>query len=333
MISSLDLGLIGNGRIGALIDAHAEIVWGCLPRLDGDPVFCSLLKEHPGGEGFGYCAVELVDQVRAEQRYLGHTAVLVTRLTDAAGGVAEITDFAPRFRQYGRMFTPVMLVRRLRRVEGSPRIRLRIRPAYDYGAGPCDSTRGSHHVRYVSPAGVLRLTTDASVTAILQELPFFLEERISLLFGPDETIPEAVGDVTARFEEETVAYWENWVRNLGIPYEWQEEVIRAAVTLKLNTYDDTGAIVAAMTTSVPESPGSGRNWDYRYCWLRDAYFVVNAMKRLGTTSTMERYLTFLVNVVAGAPEGRIRPVYGVDGRERLEERVVETLPGYRGMGP
>jgi GH15 family glucan-1,4-alpha-glucosidase len=123
------------------------------------------------------------------------------------------------------------------------------------------------------------------------------------------------------------------VRGLSIPFEWQEEVIRAAITLKLNTFQDTGAIVAAMTTSIPESPDSGRNWDYRYCWLRDSYFVVNALNRLSTTNTMERYLNYLINVVAGTPEGRIQPVYGIDGRARLEECTMESLPGYRGMGP
>jgi GH15 family glucan-1,4-alpha-glucosidase len=123
------------------------------------------------------------------------------------------------------------------------------------------------------------------------------------------------------------------VRDLAIPFEWQDEVIRAAITLKLNTFDDTGAIVAAMTTSIPEAEGSDRNWDYRYCWLRDAYFVVNALNRLGTTATMERYLQYVVNVAAGAQGERIQPVHGIDGRARLEEREIASLPGYRGMGP
>ncbi|MBN1662819.1 MAG: glycoside hydrolase family 15 protein [Deltaproteobacteria bacterium] len=333
MKSSLDLGLIGNSQVAALIDAAGEIVWYCLPRFDGDPVFCSLLQEHESGEGTGYCVVELADQVKTEQNYLANSAVLVTRLTDAHGGTVEITDFAPRFRQFGRMFTPMMLIRQIQRLQGTPRIRVRIRPASDYGRDACELTHGSHHIRYVSPGRVLRLTTDGSVTPILQELPFFLEDRITLILGHDETIQEAIRPLARRFLHETLAYWRDWVRDLGIPFEWQDEVIRAAITLKLNTFDDTGAIVGAMTTSIPEAPDSGRNWDYRYCWLRDAYFVVNALNRLGTTHTMERYLRYLVNVVAGAPEGRIQPVYGIDGRGHLEEREVATLAGYRQMGP
>ena len=333
MRNTLDLGLIGNCHIGALIDEAGEIAWCCLPRFDADPVFCSLLREHDTGEGFGYSAIELADQAGADQYYIANSAVLVTRLTDSRGGVVEITDFAPRFRQYGRIFTPIMLIRQIRCVQGTPRIRLRVRPAYDYGSEPCTVTYGSHHIRYVAPAWTVRLTTDASLTAVLEEIPFFLEDQITLIFGPDETIPDAISELASRFLAETLSYWHQWVRDLAIPFEWQDEVIRAAITLKLNTFEDTGAIVAAMTTSIPEAPGSVRNWDYRYCWLRDAYFVVNALNRLGTTATMERYLRYLVNVVAGAQSERIQPVYGIDGRARLEEREIDSLPGYRGMGP
>jgi GH15 family glucan-1,4-alpha-glucosidase len=333
MKNSLDLALIGNCQVGALIDAAAEIVWYCLPRFDGDPVFSSLLQEHEAASGKGYCAIELVDQIKSEQSYLPNSAVLVTRITDARGSVVEITDFAPRFRQHGRIFTPMMLVRQIRRVHGCPRICLRVRPAHNYGSERCEITNGSHHIRYVSPDMVLRLTTDASITAILQELPFILEGDLTLIFSPDETIQEATYELARRFKDETLAYWHAWVRNLGIPFEWQDEVIRAAITLKLNTFDDTGAIVAAMTTSIPESPNSGRNWDYRYCWIRDAYFVVNALNRLGATQTLEHYLRYLVNVVAGTNGGPLQPLYGIDGKGHLEEREIETLAGYRGMGP
>ena len=329
-MSNLDLALIGNCTVGALVDARANIIWGCFPRFDGDPVFCSLLKE---SDDYGFYAIELADCERTEQHYLENTAILVTRLYDRHGGAIEITDFAPRFGQYGRMFRPMMLVRRIKRLTGSPRITLRLRPAFNDGAGRPEITCGSNHIRYVAPALTLRLTTDASLTALLQETPFFLEDTVTLLLGADETVHEAAGEVGRRFLEETVQYWHEWVRFLGIPYEWQEAVIRAAITLKLNAYDDTGAIVAAMTTSIPEAAGSGRNWDYRYCWLRDGYFVVNALNRLGATRTMERYLGYIVNVAANAGDNPLQPVYGIDGRTGLDERVATSLEGYRGMGP
>jgi len=327
---NLDLALIGNCTIGALIDARANITWACFPRFDGDPMFCSLLRED---DDLGFFAVDLADCEKSAQHYLENTPVLVTRLDDRHGGAVEITDFAPRFGQFGRRFRPMMLVRRIRRLAGSPRLTLRVRPACADGAARPDVTWGSNHIRYVGPALALRLTTDASLTAVLQETTFFLEDTITLLLGPDETMHEAPGEVGLRFLEETVRHWHEWVRLLAIPYEWQEAVIRAAITLKLNSYDDTGAIVAAMTSSIPEAAGSGRNWDYRYCWLRDSYFVVNAANRLGVTRTMERYIAYIVNIAANSGGHPLQPVYGIDGRAELEEREVPALPGYRGMGP
>ena len=153
---NLDLALIGNCTLGALIDERAEMVWACFPRFDGDPVFCALLggERQPGDDGFW--GVELIDFERSEQAYLENTAILVTRLHDRHGGVVEVTDFAPRFGQYGRMFRPMALIRRLRRLAGSPRVVLRIRPAHDYGAGRPTTACDSNHIRYVMPDRVLR---------------------------------------------------------------------------------------------------------------------------------------------------------------------------------
>ena len=332
-MKSLELGLIGNGSISALIDEQAEIVWSCMPRFDDYPVFCSLLREGHEEGAFGFFAIDLEDFAQAEQSYMENTAILVTRLHDKMGGCVEICDFAPRFQRYGRMFRPMMLVRQIRRVAGSPRIRLRLRPAGDYGSERPQLTFGSNHIRYLLPGLVLRVTTDAAITHLVQEQAFFLADTVTLLLGPDETVPEAPGRLGRQFLENTVEYWREWVRKLAIPFEWQDVVIRAAITLKLNAYDETGAIIAAVTTSIPEAAGSGRNWDYRYCWLRDGYFVVNALNRLGATKTMERYLGYIVNIAAGYEEGMLQPVFGIDGRSRLDELGVPALPGYRGMGP
>jgi GH15 family glucan-1,4-alpha-glucosidase len=335
-MASLDLALIGNGTIGALVDPAGEITWACFPRFDGDPMFCSLLKERADQKNdVGFFTVELVDQVRAEQRYVHNTPVLVTRLTDSGGGAIEITDFAPRFELHGRAFCPMMIVRRVQRLAGHPRIRVRCRPTQSYGLPLSTITHGSNHIRYVGNPMVLRLTSDVPVTAILEENPFLLEDAVTLVLGPDETLNDRADDVSKRFVSETVAHWREWVRSLAIPFEWQDAVIRAAITLKLNVFEDTGAIVAALTTSIPEAADSNRNWDYRYCWLRDAYFVVDALNRLGATRTMERYLSYILNIVAdGAlPDRLLDPVYAITGQRLPPERIVESLPGYRGIGP
>ena len=332
-MSNLDLALIGNGRIGALVDADASIVWACFPRFDGDPVFCALLDRGAPGDVRGIWSLGLVDGVASTQAYVDNTAVIVTRLTDRAGGVVEITDCAPRFEQHGRLHQPTTIARRVRRVAGSPRVVVRLRPMFAYGRTDPVVTTGSHHIRYVGPDFALRLSTDASLTAILEERPFFVEDAVTLLLGADEPIADHLPALGRHFVEATLAHWREWVRGLAIPYEWQAAVIRAAITLKLNAFDDTGAIIAAMTTSIPEAPESGRNWDYRYCWLRDAYFVVNALNRLGATTTMERFLQYVVGIAAGASDGPIQPVYTVSGGAELHERIENALPGYRGMGP
>jgi GH15 family glucan-1,4-alpha-glucosidase len=329
--NGLDLGMIGNCNVSALIDTRGRLVWACLPRYDGDPVFCSLLCEP--NDTRGAFAIEMVNVARSEQRYLRNTAILVTVLHDSNGGAIEIIDFAPRFHQYGRMYYPAMFIRRVRKLSGSPVVRVRLEPRYGYGKITPTSTFGSNHIRYVGPEMVLRLTTDASVTAVLEQTPFFLDGTLTFILGPDETVTDSVSDVGERFLTDTKNYWLDWVRFLGIPFEWQEAVIRAAITLKLSANDDTGAIVAAMTTSIPEAANSGRNWDYRYCWLRDSYFVIAALNRLSATSTMERYLSYIVNVAGTAPNGRLQPVYGVSGRPGLDESEIDGLPGFRGMGP
>ena len=332
-MSTLDLALVGNGTIGALVQSDARICWCCFPRFDGDPVFCSLLRsERSGDEDFGHFSVDLVNAVRTEQQYVLNTPVLLTRLYDDSGGCVEIADFAPRYEQFGRVFCPMMLVRQIRAVSGNPRIRIRLRPAQQYGRERMRTHRGSNHIRYSGEAVTLRLTSNVSTTAILEETSFFLNSPLVLFLGPDETVHEALIELGRHMLEETVDYWREWVRALAIPFEWQDAVIRAAISLKLNAYEDTGAIVAALTTSIPEAAESSRNWDYRYCWIRDAYFVVNALNRLGATQIMERYLAYTLNIVASAADG-LRPLYAISGANVPDETESPFLDGYRGMGP
>jgi GH15 family glucan-1,4-alpha-glucosidase len=331
-LSTLDLSIVGNGNYNALLDQRGKIVWSCLPRFDSDPRFCALLNDHHDGDK-GFYDVELFDLVEATQAYRPNSAVVETVLEDKHGGKIQITDFAPRFRQFGRMFRPAMLVRQVKPISGTPRIHIRVRPAFDYGQGKPETTRGSNHIRYMMPDLTLRLTTDASVTFILDEVPFVLERPISLLLGPDESFTLPVSETCREFLENTDAYWRNWSRSLSLPFEWQDPVIRAAITLKLCSFEETGAIVAAATTSIPEAANSGRNWDYRYCWLRDSYFVVHALNALGATRTMEEYLNYITNIVAASEDGYLQPVFGIALDKNLDEVEVDTLAGYRGMAP
>src|SRR6202012_3526916 len=151
--------------------------------------------------------------------------------------------------------------------------------------------------------------------------------------GPDEPVSQTVTNVAEEFYSATVSYWREWVRALGLPVEWQDAVIRAAITLKLCWYEETGGILAAMTTSIPEAPNTERNWDYRFCWLRDAHYVIRALNRLSAIDILESYLTYLRNLPELAPDGYMKPVYGLSLEQTLLEDTIPHLPGYRGMGP
>jgi GH15 family glucan-1,4-alpha-glucosidase len=332
-MSDMDLAVIGNSVIAALVDRRARIVWCCFPRFDGDPIFCSLLEVADDPTGAGLFDIELTSLRSANQEYVRNTAMLVTTLTDDAGAIVQITDFAPRFRHYGRLFRPTVLVRRIAPLAGSPRLRIRVRPRSDHGATPMRQILGSNHVRYTSPNLALRLTTDAPISYIAEEVPFVLEGPVNLILGPDEGFAAPIAATTREYFELTQDYWFEWTRYLSVPFEWQEAVIRAAITLKLCSFEETGAIVAALTTSIPESPDSGRTWDYRYCWLRDAYFVVQALNQLGATLTMEEFLHYIINIAALGKDRRLRPVYAIVPGVPLPEREIDGLRGYRGMGP
>ena len=329
-MANLDLTVIGNCSYAALLDRNARMVWACMPRFDGNPVFCDLLGPQ---QDFGYYEIEIEGLVGSEQRYQPNTAIVETILHGRDGSSLRIQDFAPRFKQRGRLYRPLAIMRRLEPLSGAPRIRIRLRPAGDYGAVAPTITRGSNHIRYVLPDHVLRLTTNAPVPYVLEETMFLLDRPFDLMLGADETLDGSISEVARDFSEKTNEYWREWVRYLALPFEWQADVIRAAITLKLCNVEETGAVVAAVTTSIPEADGTARNWDYRFCWLRDAYFVIRALNRLGATRTMEEFLRYILNIVAASPTGELQPVFGIHMEAALQEREVETLEGYRGHRP
>ena len=325
----LGLAIIGNGRTAALVDPGSRIVWWCYPRFDSDPIFSRLLA---GKEEKGFSDVVLDDLAEYQSEYVRNTAIVSTLLIDRQGGKVRITDFVPRFRQFGRIFRPPQIFRIIEPVAGLPRITIRMRPTSDYGKPLVQRSLGSNHIRYSGEGTVIRLTTDAPLSLIDGEAPFVLTRPLHLVFGPDEPFPGDLQSTCRDFVDRTRDYWMEWVRRLSISYDWQEAIIRAAITLKLSNFDETGAIIAAHTTSIPEAPGSGRTWDYRYCWLRDAYFVVQALNRIGATRTMEEFISFTISI-ASKPDQELRPLYSVVPTNEVEETTAPNLEGYRGDGP
>ena len=198
-VPSLALGMIGNCTFSALIDARGRIVWCCLPRFDGDPVFNALLEPspsaHPTPGAFG---IEIEDFHESKQWYEPNTAVLRTQLFDKSGQGIEITDFAPRFDSRSRFFRPMTLVRRVRPISGAPRIRVMLDLRYDWGRQQPEVTYGSNHLRFVGGNITLRLTTDVSISHVLARQPFVLAREHNFILGADESLQEEIGRASCR---------------------------------------------------------------------------------------------------------------------------------------
>jgi len=322
-----DLGLIGNCQYSALVERTGAIVWCCLPRFDSEPVFSTLLDEHDGGSFL----VGPAEGERGTQRYLDNTNVLETTF-DTGGGTVRLLDFAPRFVQYDRAFRPTQIVRIVEPVSGTPRIRVSCVPCRGWSKQRADQVPGSNHVRFEGFPAQLRLTTDIPVS-YLSGQPFALTERRHLVLTWGAPIEEPLAPLCERFLNETLRYWRRWVKECEVPPLFQAEVIRSALALKLHCFEDTGAIVAAMTTSIPESTGSGRTWDYRYCWLRDAYYALSAFRLLGHFEEREQFVRFLINVASATPALDLAPLYRVDAGPGPDERVLTDWPGFNGEGP
>jgi GH15 family glucan-1,4-alpha-glucosidase len=322
-----DLGVIGNCQFSALVERMGSIVWCCLPRFDSEPVFSTLLDASEGG-----CfQVGPADGSAGAQRYLDNTNVLETTFDTPDAGV-RLFDFAPRFSQYDRTFRPTQLIRIVEPIHGTPRIRVKCDPRLGWSKGTPSRMLGSNHIRFEGFPAQLRLTTNIPISYLAGQ-PFALTERCYLVLTWGIPIEEPLAPLCERFLQETTRYWQRWVKECDVPPLFQQEVIRSALALKLHCFEDTGAIVASMTTSIPESPGSGRTWDYRYCWLRDAYYALSAFRLLGHFEERERFVRYLINVASASPGMELAPLYRVDATMDLEERTLPAWPGFNGEGP
>lgn len=318
--------LIGNCSYSALIRDGA-VRWLCWPRMDSSFVFGPLLDEERGG------AYEVlpVDGEVLEQGYLDNTNVLRT-VFRSSGGTFELFDLAPRYKHYERIFKPSMLLRILRPLEGTPLVKIRCKPVYDYGRVEAGVWAASNHLEYTGLGTPLRLTTNVPLTYVQESRPFALTESRHLALTWGEPLESGLEDTAERFLTQTIIYWRRWTKRMRIPRDYQHQVIRSALALKLHQFEDTGALLAATTTSIPEFPGSGRTWDYRYCWLRDSYFTLNALERLGQLSEMERFLDY-IRILAATAESGLQPLYGINGESQLDEKILDHLAGYKGDGP
>ncbi len=319
-------GLIGNCAYLALIDTHANVGWLCWPRFDSSFLFGGLLDQQKGGE---FSIKPATDQYESRQYYLENTNILVTEFT-CSDGVFKVVDFAPRFYQYERYYKPLMLCRRVVPLAGTPRIKVVCRPRGEYGELEPEVLFGSSHLRYMGLDRQVRLTSNIALNYIAEERAFVLNEtkHLALTYGvPLEAELETTLDT---FYSKTKSYWKKWVKRTSIGQFHQDKVLRSALALKIHQYQDTGAIIAATTTSLPESPGSGRNWDYRYCWIRDTHYTLKALTNLGHFTELEQYAHYIENLALNMNgSNRFQPLYSITGESKLLEKII-PLSGYQG---
>lgn len=326
-----DYGLIGNCQVAALVSGTGSIDWLCLPRPDSPPVFGRLLDEQGG-----HFSIEAAGgNFAVHQSYLPNTNILVTNVVAEDGSEFQITDFCPRFEQHGRMYRPIALFRIVTPVRGAPTVRVQCRPVNGWDKEPVKPSRGNSHLRFDFRQECLKLVTNMSLTYLCEDTPFALSEPLyfglSLNLGIEDDLEKVANDFLRRTSE----YWRTWVKHCSIPSLYQKETIRSALTLKLHCYEDTGAILAALTTSLPEEMEQGRNWDYRFCWLRDSAFILSAFHNLGHFEEMEGFLKYLLNIAYQHEHSRdrLRPVYCLDQSLPLPEYEHPNWSGYRKSKP
>jgi GH15 family glucan-1,4-alpha-glucosidase len=331
-------GIVGNMRSAALVSLEGSVDWLCLPRFDSPSVFGAILDAEKGGRF--RIAPAATGQLRHKQSYWADTNVLITRFLHP-DGIAEVEDYMPVGTGAG---PDAQLVRRVRVVRGRLPLEVECRPAFDYARARHVTTVSEHGARFDGPG--LSLGLAATVPLRRDEngatATFALGEGQNATFVLRTIAPDAHPGRCPGTEEaeswfrETVGYWQRWAARCTYRGRWREVVLRSALALKLLTYQPTGAIVAAPTTSLPEGIGGVRNWDYRYTWIRDAAFTVYAFIRVGFTEEATRFRDWLTarwKEGESRSDGPLQLMYAVDGRSDLSEQELTHLDGYAGSRP
>ncbi|MEK2688741.1 glycoside hydrolase family 15 protein [Bdellovibrio sp. GT3] len=322
-----NLGLIGNCAYSGLVDQDANIRWLCWPRFDSSFIFGSLIDDEKGGE---FSIKPATKDFKSTQEYIKNTNILCTRF-ETKDGAFEVIDFAPRFNLYERYHKPLMLFRKVKKLSGQPRINVKCHPVGDYGKKIPQRLMGSNHIRYEGLEQPVRLTTNASISYINEEKSFVVNDDLYFVLSWGVPFEAPLETTFEDFLKRTEKYWNTWVEHCHLPSVFQKEVIRSALALKLHQYEDTGAITAATTTSLPEIDQEGRNWDYRFCWVRDTYYTLSALNSLGQFEEMKKYTSFIENLDIDNLEN-LQPCYRIDGTKEMTE-IVEDLNGYMGNKP
>jgi alpha,alpha-trehalase len=325
-VPPLDHAAIGNGRVLALVSPTSAMEWLCLPRFDSPSVFGRLLDAEKGGV---FRVLHEGEEVLGELRYLPNTNVAATRF-ERNGAAWEVIDFAPRLPgPLGADRIPIEVVRLINPLSGQPRLSVELDPRPDYARERPEWTPHPDGYELRTPTFLADVATNLPLPYLASAREFVLTGPVyvSLRYGRRKKTPTLAS--VQHDLDVTVAGWRQWAKTCALPTFAPEAVLRSALCLKLHSYHDTGAVIAAATTSIPEVIGTPRTWDYRFCWLRDAAFSVEALRRLSHLNEGERLLRFVRDVVEAGP---LQPVYGIGGERDLEEVSLSHLAGWGGNG-
>jgi GH15 family glucan-1,4-alpha-glucosidase len=331
-MDNLDYGIIGNCRSAALISKTGSLDWCCLPEFDSSSVFAKLLDEDKGGS----FEILVDESYTISQRYKKLTAILITTFTDGENSF-EVRDFMPRYHKEnnGGYHAPPQIIRYFRYLKGKPRCRIRYNPKLEYAEHETETYVKKNFIASLTHGekfDTVFLYTSFNKQAVVDGREIEINEDGYFLLAYNERIfLPTLRNVYLEMER-TLVYWLNWSNHTPRYKSYNREINRSAVTLKLLSYDRSGAVLAAVTTSLPETIGEVRNWDYRFCWIRDASMVVKVVSKLGHMNVARRYLQFIIDLIPDKDE-KLQIMYGINKEKELTEKTLDHLSGFHGSRP
>lgn len=330
-MKNLDYGIIGNCKSAALVSRKGSIDWCCLPHFDSAGIFAKLLDEKIGGS-FG---IEVTEDYKISQEYLRKTNIICTTF-DNGENIFQVVDFMPRYRREdGSYYAPPDIIRFIKVVKGTPRIKVKYDPRLDFAREKTYNANKGDYIKSFTKEGKydsLYLYSNLDLNKVINFQELTLEDNAYFLLGYHEKLISQNLDRAYLKFQRTKTYWMNWSEKTPSYQNYSEEILRSALVLKVLTYEKSGAVLAAVTTSLPETLGEERNWDYRFCWIRDASMVIKVMAGLGHTNSAQGFLQFIIDLIPHKDE-KIQIMYGINGEKELTEHILTHLEGYQCSKP
>jgi len=331
-MEQLNYGAVGNCRTAALISKEGSIDWFCFPDFDSPSIFAKILDKDKGG-----CLSFITnDEYKISQKYIDHTNILSTTF-ESEEGAFEVLDFMPRYKsgEDNGHYLPPEIYRLIRYKYGKPRFKVNYNPVLDYARGEVSHKTGPQYVKSYSNINykdTIYLYSSLDFDKILNKEEFIIDKDEFILVSYNQKLIKIDLDRVEMEYERTKVYWLNWTNRSKKYTQFNDYIERSILVLKLMSYHRSGAVLAALTTSIPESIGGVRNWDYRFCWLRDASMSIETLIKTGHRGTAQRFINFILNVIKTKYD-TFQIMYGIRGERVLTEEELPHLSGYKNSRP